>query len=78
MSISTSGNSKRTESGFEIPDVEKGLPVSEEQHTEQTAERKDSNVVDWDGPLDPEIPLNWTGRKKWTNIFMVAVLTLLT
>ncbi|KAH6715167.1 major facilitator superfamily domain-containing protein [Leptodontidium sp. MPI-SDFR-AT-0119] len=78
MLISTSDSSKRTESGFEIPDVEKGLPVSEEQHREQTLERKDSNVVDWDGPLDPEIPLNWTGRKKWTNILMVAVLTLLT
>ena len=38
----------------------------------------DPNVVDWDGTDDPDMPLNWTSRKKWTNILFVAALALLT
>jgi hypothetical protein len=27
---------------------------------------KDPNLVDWDGPDDPENPLNWTSKRKIT------------
>lgn len=39
---------------------------------------KDVNLVDWKGPDDPEKPLNWTKKKKWTNMGIIALLTLLT
>ena len=43
-----------------------------------SSSQKDPNLVDWDGPDDPEKPLNWTKRKKWTNMMLIAALTLLT
>lgn len=38
----------------------------------------DPNAVDWDGENDPKKALNWTPKKKWLNIFTIAVMTLLT
>jgi multidrug resistance protein len=38
----------------------------------------DSSVVDWDGPNDPDKPLNWSPLKKWVNILAISSLTLLT
>lgn len=38
----------------------------------------DPNVVNWDGPDDPENPLNWPARQKWTNIGLLAIITTLT
>ena len=38
---------------------------------------KDPNTVDWDGPEDPENPMNWPLRKKITNIGIVSILTFL-
>ena len=55
-------------------DVEKGKPVA----TATDEELPDPNVVDWDGPDDPENPLNWSPRKKWANIAVLSALTLLT
>ena len=31
-----------------------------------------SVIVDWDGPDDPDFPMNWPLRKKWT-VTMVMV-----
>ncbi|GAB1316166.1 Polyamine transporter 3 [Madurella fahalii] len=50
-----------------VPDGEKGNP-----------EEKDHNVVSWDGPDDPENPMNWTNRKKWSNIAVLSILTIIT
>ncbi|XXG98917.1 hypothetical protein Hte_005248 [Hypoxylon texense] len=44
-------------------DVEAGPNARETKTNEH-----DPNVVDWDGPDDPENPANWTDRKKWLNI----------
>ncbi|KAG8916460.1 hypothetical protein FRC02_003813 [Tulasnella sp. 418] len=49
------------------------LPKSETIDTEKREEKQentskggvDAEVVDWDGPDDPENPLNWSYRKKW-------------
>jgi hypothetical protein len=38
----------------------------------------DPNVVNWDGPDDPENPLNWPARQKWINIGLLATITTLT
>ena len=39
---------------------------------------KDPNIVDWDGPDDPENPLNWTSKRKITATCSIALITFLT
>jgi multidrug resistance protein len=60
-------------------DLEKG-DLSTTKAVSPTVEvvTDDPNVVDWDGPDDPEKPINWTAFKKWKNIFVISSLTLLT
>ncbi|KAI3325144.1 MFS general substrate transporter [Xylariaceae sp. AK1471] len=36
----------------------------------------DAHTVDWDGPQDPENPMNWSKTKKNAHIVIVSVLTL--
>ncbi|KAF2662249.1 polyamine transporter 4 [Lophiostoma macrostomum CBS 122681] len=36
----------------------------------------DSNIVDWEGPDDPEMPLNWSTKKKYTNTTILSVIAL--
>ena len=43
---------------------------------EETPE--DENIVDWEGPDDPENPLNWPRGKKWANIVTISIITLIT
>ena len=45
---------------------------------ERAKTETDPNVVDWDGPDDPENPMNWSDKKKWLNIATLSVLTLVT
>jgi hypothetical protein len=58
-------------------DLEKAVLASS---IRDTAAREDGvkNVIDWDGPDDPQKPVNWPARKKWTNIILVSALTMLT
>lgn len=39
-------------------------------------EVKDPNLVDFDGPNDPENPMNWSSAKKTTTIAIVSLMTL--
>lgn len=57
-------------------DVEKG--PAEPHNGEQTDNTRDPNIVDFDGPDDPENPLNWTKKKKVTATVSIALITLLT
>ncbi|KAJ5092024.1 hypothetical protein NUU61_006894 [Penicillium alfredii] len=57
-------------------DVEKG--PAEPDNGEQTDNTCDPNIVDFDGPDDPENPLNWTKKKKVTATVSIALITLLT
>lgn len=34
-------------------------------HTEEAKEQVDANLVDWDGPDDPENPQNFSVLRKW-------------
>lgn len=34
------------------------------------------NIVDWDGPDDPDNPLNWPGRKSFGHVIIVAALSM--
>ncbi|KAI1379592.1 MFS general substrate transporter [Hypoxylon crocopeplum] len=54
-------------------DVEAGL-----SHRETNVDEKDVNVVDWDGPNDPENPMNWSDKKKWLNICILSIMTIVT
>jgi hypothetical protein len=38
---------------------------------------KDPDIVDWDGPNDPENPLNWSRAKKWTTVSIISIITLI-
>ncbi|KAI1386723.1 MFS general substrate transporter [Hypoxylon trugodes] len=54
-------------------DVETGL-----DNRDTNADEKDPNVVDWDGPNDQENPMNWTDKKKWLNICILSIMTIVT
>ena len=41
-------------------------------------EPHDPNIVDWDGPDDQDNPLNWSEKKKWGTIAVLASITFLT
>lgn len=61
-------------------DVEKGVrtgSLSSEEEPEDTSP-PDPNVVDFDGPDDPEHPLNWPFKKKWGMIILISAITFLT
>ena len=36
------------------------------------------NEVGWDGPNDPQNPMNWPGRWKWSSIAVISAITFLT
>ncbi len=36
---------------------------------------KDPNLVQWDGPDDPENPQNWSARRKWLMIVVVTLMS---
>lgn len=38
---------------------------------------QDPNIVDFDGPNDPENPLNWSTTRKTTSIVIVSLTALL-
>ncbi|USP79729.1 uncharacterized protein yc1106_07003 [Curvularia clavata] len=40
-------------------------------------QQADPDIVDWDGPDDPENPLNWPAKKKWMLIANVSFMTLI-
>lgn len=40
-------------------------------------EDTDEEIVWWDGPEDPENPLNWAQAKKWSHVVIVSLATFL-
>lgn len=38
-------------------------------------EEDDSKLVTWDGPNDPENPMNMSGKKKWSIVFATGLMT---
>src|SRR5689334_8629007 len=42
------------------------------------ATMQDSDLVDWDGPDDPQNPMNWPQAKKWTLVACLSGVTLVT
>lgn len=56
------------------PDLEKGQPPTILQPTELHSD----NVVDYDGPDDPENPFNWPRWKKGRQLVLMAFNTFIT
>lgn len=59
-------------------DVEKRAAFSDNETPKQGDGPRDPNIVDWDGPDDPENPLNWTAKRKVTATVSIALITFLT
>lgn len=45
------------------------------QHGGHHDEKHGNNIVDWDGPNDPENPQNWSSGRKWWITLNTALLT---
>ncbi len=64
-------------------DAEKGQagPVGPDEHqaanqaADDRKKQEESNLVGWDGPDDPENPMNWSKKKKYTVTIFYASLT---
>ncbi|KAH0425545.1 major facilitator superfamily protein [Colletotrichum camelliae] len=54
------------------PSLQNHDPESQRQTDE------DPNTVEWNGPDDPEHPLNWPDGKKWMNIAILSLLSIVT
>lgn len=44
----------------------------------QEEQEQDPNIVDWDGPDDPNNPQNWPAKKKWSIVAALGLMTLIT
>ncbi|KAL8834013.1 MAG: hypothetical protein Q9176_007705 [Flavoplaca citrina] len=58
------GNAEKADNGASVQD--------------QQTEPPDPNVVDWDGPDDPEKPTNWANGRKYAIIAIISSITFLT
>ena len=58
-----------SEGESEYSPTKSDIPVKPLSHPTE-----DPNLVQWDGPNDPQNPQNWPARRKWL-ITIVAVLT---
>lgn len=55
-----------------------GSEDSDKKQPETTKPEADPNIVDWDGPDDPQNPVNWSEKLKWANVAVIASITFLT
>ncbi len=51
---------------------------SDKIEPETTKTEADPNIVDWDGPDDPNNPINWSEKLKWANVAVISSITFLT
>lgn len=69
-------------------DVQNGIPVVDTSDTAVEENEKNAisrvvsvtndNIVDWNDSADPRRPINWTVKKKWSNLSIISILTFLT
>ncbi|KAL1866428.1 hypothetical protein VTK73DRAFT_4733 [Phialemonium thermophilum] len=62
------------------PDEDVGNTTTDdaERVEKGSSDEQDPNIVFWDGPNDPHNPKNWPDSKKWLNIGVMSVLTVIT
>jgi hypothetical protein len=56
-------------------DIEKGPDGANPHDAPGVSPSKDPNLVDWDGPSDPDNPQNWSLAKKWYITMILSCLT---
>lgn len=60
-------------------DIENGIATSSLSSDDGVDSNKDDpNIVGWDGPDDPQNPMNWSHTKKWGTVVLVSAITFLT
>lgn len=61
-------------------DIEKGITAESLSSDDEAVDSNedDPNVVWWDGPDDPQNPINWSYTKKWGTVCLVSAITFLT
>lgn len=59
------------------PEAQLEVPSEAKDPNNATATERDPNLVDWDGPNDPENPMNWKKSKKIISIGTISFITLL-
>lgn len=66
-------------SAFE-KDIEKGTSPAASSIADEPDEEpeRDPNIVDFDGPDDPQNPMNWKFSKKWGMVLLISAITFLT
>lgn len=71
----TSPTLTETRGSFDLEGGRQKFPAAVEPTSE---EADDPNIVSWDGPDDPDNPLNWSSGLKWSNIALVSAITFVT
>lgn len=69
-----SGPGKEIEVEKDVEKADESFPSPALQRPEQPV--KDSNLVNWNGPDDPENPMNWGKARKWVLTMSLAFMTL--
>jgi hypothetical protein len=60
-------------------DAEKGEDNGSVSSVDEPEEiEHDPNIVDFNGPDDPDNPLNWKQKKKWGMVSLISAITFLT
>lgn len=71
-------DSSDAESPTSDKDLEKGdetVEADNEKAKHKEKEKKDPNLIEWDGPNDPENPMNWAVSKKWRVTIAMGLMT---
>ncbi|KAK6341422.1 hypothetical protein TWF696_008498 [Orbilia brochopaga] len=72
------GSGDDDEKGAYIIDDDRKLKLKKRESGRSDRSPPDPNLVTWDGPDDPENPLNWSLKKKWLATVVISAFTFIT
>ena len=61
-----------------VKDEEQGVANTESKLEKEQTGDHDPNIISWDGPDDPQNPVNWKESLKWANVAAVSAVTFIT
>lgn len=70
-SFSATSSDQKPATDFEKGDIQAEVAAKEKSSL-------DPNVVDFDGPNDPTMAVNWPSSRKWSTVAILSFLTLVT
>jgi hypothetical protein len=73
---SPSRSRRSSDTKAEEQDLEKEAGFAAPASSKEAAPEKDPNLVEWDGPDDPENPQNFSYARKWTITMFLSSLTI--